>query len=231
MAATFENFTLLHVSWDQNERADLVAKLASTQRQGQQRSVIHKNLSALTVDGQGVWCTEARKTWMDPLITYLKEEQLPEDPAAAKRMPREASKYVLIGQHLYRRGFSFPLLRCMDGEEVVYVIREVYEGVCGMHIGGRALASKITRAGYYWPTLRSDCMDYVKKCDKCQRFAEAHKAPPEPLHSVMSPWPFYKWGIDILGPFPVAPGQLKFLIVVVDYFTKWVEAEPVATIT
>ncbi|RDX72153.1 Gypsy retrotransposon integrase-like protein 1, partial [Mucuna pruriens] len=46
----------------------------------------------------------------------------------------------------------------------------------------------------------------------------------------MAPWPFHKWGVDILGPFPVAPGQLKFLIVVVDYFTKWVEAEPVATI-
>ncbi|RDX82659.1 Tf2-9, partial [Mucuna pruriens] len=79
--------------------------------------------------------------------------------------------------------------------------------------------------------MRNDCMDFVKRCDKCQRFAEDHKAPPERLHSVMAPWPFHKWGVDILGPFPVAPGQLKFLIVAVDYFTKWVEAEPVATIS
>ncbi|RDX95218.1 hypothetical protein CR513_22284, partial [Mucuna pruriens] len=51
-------------------------------------------------------------------------------------------------------------------------------------------------------------MDYVKKCDKCWRFAEIHKAPPKHLHLVTSPWPFYKWGVDILGPFPVAPSQV-----------------------
>ncbi|RDY08897.1 Pro-Pol polyprotein, partial [Mucuna pruriens] len=81
------------------------------------------------------------------------------------------------------------------------------------------------------PKKMRDCMDYVKKCDKCQRFAEGHRAPPENLHHVTSPWPFFKWGVDILGPFPPAPGQVRFLIVAVDYFTKWVEAKPVATIT
>jgi hypothetical protein len=47
----------------------------------------------------------------------------------------------------------------------------------------------------------------------------------------MSPWPFYMWGVDILGPFPASQGQVKFLLVAVDYFTKWIEAEPVATIS
>ncbi|GJX62497.1 reverse transcriptase domain-containing protein [Tanacetum coccineum] len=48
---------------------------------------------------------------------------------------------------------------------------------------------------------------------------------------ITSPWPFYKWGIDIAGPFPEGPGKVKFLIVAIDYFTKWIEAKPVATIT
>ncbi|RDX83556.1 Tf2-11, partial [Mucuna pruriens] len=74
-------------------------------------------------------------------------------------------------------------------------------------------------------------MEYVKKYDKCQRFADGHQAPAEQLHTVTSPWSFHKWGIDILGPFPLAPSQLKFLMVTVDYFTKWVETEPMATIT
>ncbi|GJV34731.1 reverse transcriptase domain-containing protein [Tanacetum coccineum] len=47
----------------------------------------------------------------------------------------------------------------------------------------------------------------------------------------MSPWPFYKWGIDIPEPFPERPDKVKFLIVAMDYFTKWIEAKPVATIT
>ena len=45
-----------------------------------------------------------------------------------------------------------------------------------------------------------------------------------------SPGPFQQWGLDILGPLPIGRGQCKFIIVAVDYFTKWAEAEPLATI-
>ena len=48
---------------------------------------------------------------------------------------------------------------------------------------------------------------------------------------MMAPWPFVQWGLDIVGPFPTALRQLKFLVVGIDYFTKWVEAETLATIT
>lgn len=51
------------------------------------------------------------------------------------------------------------------------------------------------------------------------------------IHSMVSPGSFSIWGMDILGPFPTTPGQKKFLLVVVDYFTKWVEAELLANIT
>ncbi|XP_072087008.1 uncharacterized protein [Arachis hypogaea] len=61
--------------------------------------------------------------------------------------------------------------------------------------------------------------------------ANFHVAPPEELISITSPWPFAKWGMDLLGPFPQAPGQVKYLIVGIDYFRKWIEAEPLATIT
>ncbi|RDY10102.1 Tf2-8, partial [Mucuna pruriens] len=165
------------------------------------------------------------------MVEYFKGGKLPNDPVEASKIRKEAPRYTLIDGRLYRRGFSFPLLKCIDPEEVEYVIKEVHEGVCGTHIGGRALAGKIARAGYYWPSLKTDCMNYVKRCDTCQRFADNHQRPAEQMHVVTSPWPFYKWGIDILGPFPLAPGQMKFLMVAIDYFTKWVEAEPMATIT
>ncbi|GKD59558.1 reverse transcriptase domain-containing protein [Tanacetum coccineum] len=51
------------------------------------------------------------------------------------------------------------------------------------------------------------------------------------LTPITSPWPFYKWGIDISGPFSEAQGKVIFLIVAIDYFTKWIKAKPVATIT
>ena len=72
---------------------------------------------------------------------------------------------------------------------------------------------------------------YAKTCDKCQRFSNLIKQPSEELTPMTVPWPFAQWGLDIMDPFPTAIRQLKFLVVGIDYFTKWVEAEALATIT
>ncbi|RDX96117.1 hypothetical protein CR513_21263, partial [Mucuna pruriens] len=138
---------LVHVPREQNERADLLAKLASTQRRGQLRSIIHKNVESPTLDKEEICNIEERKTWMTPLIQYLQEGRTHESEEEAKRLSKEVAKYTLVGQRLYRRGFAFPLLKCLDPDEAEYAIREIHEGVCGTHIGGRALASKIARAG------------------------------------------------------------------------------------
>jgi len=73
---------------------------------------------------------------------------------------------------------------------------------------------------YYWPTLRVDAIEMVKKCDKYQRFAPVHHQPTTPLTMIHSPLPFVMWGMDILCPFLKLTGQCKFLLVAVDYFTK-----------
>ena len=70
-----------------------------------------------------------------------------------------------------------------------------------------------------------------KKCKICQEHAQIPHLPSEPLTSITSPWHFQQWGLDILGPLPIGKGQCKFIVVGVDYFTKWAEAEPLATIT
>jgi hypothetical protein len=69
------------------------------------------------------------------------------------------------------------------------------------------LAHKAMRVGYYWPTVGKDSAEFVKSCNKCQRFAWIMRNPPENLSSVSSPWPFAKWGVDIMGPMP--PGERK----------------------
>ena len=76
-----------------------------------------------------------------------------------------------------------------------------------------------------------DATDLVRKCEIFQEHAKVSHLPSEPLMSVTSPWPFQQWGLDILGPLPIGKGQCKFIIVAVDYFTKWAKAEPLATIT
>ncbi|RDX86017.1 hypothetical protein CR513_32693, partial [Mucuna pruriens] len=111
--------------------------------------VIHEKLSTPTIDRPKVFHMESRTTWMTPIFKYLQDGKTLEDPREAQKVVKQVAKYTLIGQHLYRRGFSFPLLKCLEDKESAYVIREVHEGVCGTHIGGRALASKIARVGYY----------------------------------------------------------------------------------
>ncbi|GKA57973.1 reverse transcriptase domain-containing protein [Tanacetum coccineum] len=76
-----------------------------------------------------------------------------------------------------------------------------------------------------------DARALIKACQECQVHKPVPRNPQEKLNPITSPWPFYKWGIDIAGPFPEGPGKVKFLIVAMNYFTKWIEAKPVATIT
>ena len=79
--------------------------------------------------------------------------------------------------------------------------------------------------------MKKDSVSCVQRCDKCQRFANTTHQPPEELSNFVAPWPFAQWRLDILGPFPLARAQKKFLIVACEYFTKWVEAEAIAAIT
>jgi len=110
-------------------------------------------------------------------------------------------------------------------------MQDVHDGVCGSHIGGWSLSSKIVRARFYWPTLREDCLWYVRKCIECQSHATLINAPAGHLYSIITPWPFYRCEIDILGPFLILVSQFKFIVVAIEYFTKWVECESLTTIT
>ena len=78
--------------------------------------------------------------------------------------------------------------------------------------------------------MQREALEYVKKCDQCQRFAPSIHQLGEILNPLSSPWLFAQWSLDIVGPFPKAVGNKKYLLVGIDYFTKWVEAEPLANI-
>ena len=80
------------------------------------------------------------------------------------------------------------------------VMEEVHSGSCGNHSGGRSLAVKFKRHGYYWPTMIGDCEKFARKCEKCQRHAPTIRQPAEVLSSITSPYPFMHWAMDIVGP-------------------------------
>ena len=133
--------------------------------------------------------------------------------------------------HLVQKRLLRPVLEMLKPQRGRLCHERKHEGICGNHLGFRSLVHKLIRVGYYWPTMQKDIQTYVKVCDKCQRFSNVIRQPTEELTPMIAPWPFAQWGLDIIGQFSIALRQLKFLIVGIDYFTKWVEAEALATIT
>nr|GEV57342.1 reverse transcriptase domain-containing protein [Tanacetum cinerariifolium] len=174
---------------------------------------------------------EEGPTWMTELVNYLKEGILPGDEKEARKIRLKAHQYELMEGVLYKRSFLTPWLRCVGPPQAKYVIREIHEGSCSMHAGPRSVVAKAIWLGYFWPTMHKDARDMIRKCSDCQIHRPVARHPQQPLTPITAPWPFYKWGINIAGPFPEGPGKVKFLIVVMDYFTKWIEAKAVATIT
>nr|XP_027100411.1 uncharacterized protein K02A2.6-like [Coffea arabica] len=79
--------------------------------------------------------------------------------------------------------------------------------------------------------MRVDAQVMVLSCPSCQHHALEHHQPTNLMIPITSPWPFEQWGTDIIGPFQRAPGNYAYVVVAIDYFTKWVEAEPLKSIT
>ncbi|GAU11232.1 hypothetical protein TSUD_342220 [Trifolium subterraneum] len=233
--AKFKETEVKHVPREHNARADVLSKLASTRhKKAGNQSLIQETLTKPSIEKTAEVmhiCAVDVQSWLSPVYNFLKSNTLPVDAKEATKIRKRACSYVLLDDKLYRRGFSIPLLKCVEETPVEFILQEIHEGINGQHIGVRSLARKALRAGYYWPTMQNDARDHVLKCDKCQRHGDMHLAPANELKTLISPWPFAWWGMDILGPFPTTARQVKYLIVAVDYFTKWIEAEPLAKIS
>uniref|UniRef100_A0A2N9GN13 Integrase catalytic domain-containing protein n=1 Tax=Fagus sylvatica TaxID=28930 RepID=A0A2N9GN13_FAGSY len=125
--------------------------------------------------------------WMDPYVTYLKEGVLPEQKKEAEIIRRKTARFWLSKDlKLYRRSFSGPYLLCVHPDVIEDLLYEIHEGICGSHTGGRSLAHRALTQGYWWPYMQKDAVDYVRKCDKCQRFSHSLHQPAGELQPLVS---------------------------------------------
>ena len=139
---------------------------------------------------------------------------------------------MICGETLYRRSADGMLFLCLDRTSADRAMREVHAGVCGPHMGGHMLARKIMRTGYFWMTMETDCCRFVQRCPECQTHGDLIHAPPSELHALTLPWSFSVWGIDIIWKIsPKSSSGHEFILVVIYYFTKWVEVASYARLT
>jgi hypothetical protein len=141
-------------------------------------------------------------------------------------------KYVLYNDELYRRIAEDLLLKCLGSDQARVAMREVNEGIYGTHQSAPKMKWLLRRADFYWPTIMANCFLYYKGCEECQRFENIQLVPAAMLHPIIKSWPFHGWGLDFIGQIhpPSSKGH-RFVLVAIDYFTKWTETVPLKNMT
>ena len=169
----FVRVQIRHIPRVKNSRAYALVKLAIASQEDLNRLTPIKHLSEPSVDlnNEDISSVMSEPSWMEPIWDYLIERLLPNDPKEASKLRSRSSRFTIHRGTLYKRSFFIPILKCIAREDANYVLREEHEGVCGNHIGARALAGKVLRQGCYWPTMLRDATELVRKCKVCQEHA------------------------------------------------------------
>ncbi|XP_070025279.1 uncharacterized protein [Nicotiana sylvestris] len=169
-----KEWTLQHVPREQNSEADALANLGSSVEQDEISSgtVVQFSRSVIEEGHAEINSTSLTWDWRNKYIEYLKNRKLPSDPKESRALRTKATRFTLDEDGtLYKRTFDRPLAVCLGPGDTDYVLREVHQGTCGNHSGVESLIHKIVRAGYYWDSMEKGTNEFVRKCDKCQRFA------------------------------------------------------------
>ncbi|RVW76825.1 Transposon Ty3-G Gag-Pol polyprotein [Vitis vinifera] len=112
------------------------------------------------------------------------------------------------------------------------VMREVHAGVCGPHMGGHMLARKIMRTGYFWLTMETDCCQFCSEVSQVSDTRRSHSRAALRAARIDFTMAIFRMGYDIIGKIsPKSSSGHEFILVAIDYFTKWVEAASYARLT
>ncbi|GJR41395.1 reverse transcriptase domain-containing protein [Tanacetum coccineum] len=151
------------------------------------------------------WTFEKRKRFFSQVKTYFWEE-----PYAFK----------LFTDNIMRR--------CVARIETLEILAHCHSGPTGGHHSANVTAKKVYESGFYWPSVFKDANEYVRRCDACQRSGNISSRNEMPQNNIHVCEVFDVWGLDFMGPFPQYKGN-KYILVVVDYVSKWVEAQELPT--
>nr|GEW24994.1 reverse transcriptase domain-containing protein [Tanacetum cinerariifolium] len=118
--------------------------------------------------------------------------------------------------------------RCVHDKEALDILEACHNRPTGGHHGANLIAKKVFDAGFFWPTMYKDAHEFVKNCDSCQRQGKISQRDEMPQNSIQICEIFDVWGIDLMGPFLSSRGN-KYILMDVDYLSKWVEAKALPT--
>nr|GEV97018.1 reverse transcriptase domain-containing protein [Tanacetum cinerariifolium] len=141
---------------------------------------------------------------------------------------KDVKHYFWDDPYLFKICSDQVLRRCVSGQEAIKILKACHNGPTGGHHGPNYTAKKVFDLGFYWPSIYRDAQNLVKNCDICQRQAKISQRDEMPQNSIQVCEIFYVWGIDFMGLFSSSKGN-KYILVAVDYLSKWVEAKALPT--
>jgi len=124
------------------------------------------------------------------------------------------------------------LIKCLGETDAYMAVSNTHSGPCGMHQAGHKMKWLLFRQGLYWPTMLKDCLEFPKGCQECQKHAGIQRVPASELHSIVKRWSFRGWALDVIGEIkPKSSIGDIYILVGIDYFTKWIEAIALPEVT
>ncbi|GJZ97772.1 reverse transcriptase domain-containing protein [Tanacetum coccineum] len=188
----FSSYSMEHVRRDQNKKEDALSKLASMTFSKLSKEVLIEVVHEKSIVQREVTdiIKEEGDNWMLPICEYLRFRILPSDPYRARKLRIKAPRYKMIDDKLYRKSYLSSWLRCVGPIQEKGIFQEVHQGSCGMHAGPRLVVSKITKLGYYWPSMHNYAKELIQVCEACQIHSSIPRKPKQEMTSITSIWPF-----------------------------------------
>ena len=109
---------------------------------------------------------------------------------------------------------------------VIQVLLLMHDNATAGHLGMQKTLANI-RSRFYWVGQRKDVKEWCRRCTECA----SQKSPPAargPMKVAVTGVPFQRVAMDIIGPFPKTAKGNMYVLIIGDYFTKWVEAYPMS---
>ncbi|MCO5552581.1 hypothetical protein L7F22_006094 [Adiantum nelumboides] len=218
----FEEVQLYHIPRKENEDADLLAQQAIS---NQDKS--HVVIAAIALKDPQYAGMES----LTPVVNYILEGEFPKEFTTGQRrkLIKQARTFLWLEGALYQKGKDLVCRRVPSTNEIPKILKGLHEKACGGHFSHELTLKKVLLAGYVWPSMHADVQHWCRSCHNCQVNGNKRLLY-GPRQAVIANGPFEKWGIDAMGPLPRTANGKLYILVAIDYMTRWVEAQSVAKV-
>ncbi|MCO5603989.1 hypothetical protein L7F22_058146 [Adiantum nelumboides] len=213
---------LYHIPRKENEDADLLAQQAVSNQ-----DKAHVVIAAIALKDPQYAGMES----LTPVVNYILEGKFPKEFTTRQRrkLIKQASTFLWLEGALYQKGKDLVCRRVPSTTEIPKILKGLHEEACGGHFFHELILKKVLLAGYVWPTINADVQHWCRSCHNCQVNGNKRLLY-GPRQAVIANGPFEKWGIDAMRPLPRTANGKLYILVAIDYMTRWVEAQSVAKV-